>query len=274
MPDATPKERGPRSPGYPNISLELALERTAKLKEYSPGRKPIPVDTALAQWKYSSQSGAGLQQLASLKKFGLLSDIGKKDQRAVQLTDLAWKILTDPRPDSPERMAALQEAALLPKIHFEIRDRWPHGLPDDTTMQVWLVQEKKFNEGVIKGLLSQIRVTFEYAKLDSELKIGHDNGDEKSKPNITDFSHMFGQMFKPTKRTETPSQEPRMKREASTIGQGEATIQWPVTRTKAEWEDLDYWLKGILNKAKRDVHQDPTQGKASNEPAIDEPVKE
>lgn len=182
--------RGPRSPGYPAVTLDKALERARLLKDYSPGRKPIPVYTALAQWKYSPGSGAGLQLLASLKKFGLLTDSGKKDRRVVQLTDLAWNILTDPRPDSRDRLASIQKAAIEPTIHREILDRWPHGLPDDTTMYVWLVQEKAFNEGAVKGLMSQLRATFEYAKLDSELHTGNNNGDNTdplNQPKVGDF---------------------------------------------------------------------------------------
>ena len=182
--------RGLRSPGYPAVTLEKALERARLLKDYSPGRKAIPVDTALAQWKYSPGSGAGLQLLASLKKLGLLTDSGKKDQRVVQLTNLAWKVLTDPRPDSKERRAAIKKAATEPTIHREILDRWPHGLPDDTTMHVWLVQEKAFNEKAVKGFLSKLRATFEYAKLDSEPHTGTNNGDETdhlSQPKVGDF---------------------------------------------------------------------------------------
>lgn len=183
-------ERGPRSPGYPAVTLEKALDRARSLKDYSPGRKPIPVDTALAQWKYKPLSGAGLQLLASLKKFGLLSDSGKKDQRVVQLTGLAWKILTDPRIDSPERQNAIQKAATEPTIHRKILDRWPHGLPDNTTMHVWLVQEKKFNEKAVKPLLSQIRATFEFAQLDSKPHTCNNDGDDldpPDQPKVGDF---------------------------------------------------------------------------------------
>lgn len=183
-------KRGLRSPGYPAIDIEAAIDRARLLKEYAPNRKPIPVDTALAQWKYSPGSGAGLQQLASLKKFGLLEDRGSKDQRTVVVTDLAWKILTDPRPESVERKKSIREAALMPRLHAEMRDRWPHGLPADSAVQVWLVQEKMFNEKAVKNFLSQIRSTFEYAELDNTPETGDNSDDESDDNRIGIGSHV------------------------------------------------------------------------------------
>ncbi|MCA9293091.1 MAG: hypothetical protein KDA20_04680 [Phycisphaerales bacterium] len=176
-------ERGIRSPGYPAIDLKSAIDRARTLKEYAPNRKPIPVDQALQQWGYTAKSGAGHQQLASVKKFGLIDDAGSKDQRTVRLTELAWRILTDPREESPERDAAVLKAALEPKIHAEMRERWPHGLPQDTTIQVWLVQEKNFNERAVKPFLSQVRATFDYARVNESVPLeGGTGGDIEDAP--------------------------------------------------------------------------------------------
>ena len=182
MAENTKPNRGLRSPGYPVIDLETAIQRVLKLKEYAPNRKPIPVDTALAQWSYKPKSGAGLQVLASVKKYGLIEDSGQKDQRTVKVTNLAWKILTDPRPESPSRCQAIRQAAMAPVIHQDMRERWPHGLPDDTTVHVWLVQDKKFNEKYVKRFLTQIKATFEYAKLDSEPDVLDDDGQDGDQP--------------------------------------------------------------------------------------------
>jgi|GEM_PF-6783430 len=177
-----PRKRGIRSPGYPVIDLRSALNRARQLKEYAPNRKPIPIDSALRHWGFGPKSGTGFQQLASVKKFDLILDQGSKDQRTVQLTDLAWKILTDPRDDSEPKQAALREAALAPAIHKKIHDRYPNGLPDDTNTTVWLVQEEKYNEKAVPLLLKQVRATFEFAQLDSAPATGNDT-DHRGQPN-------------------------------------------------------------------------------------------
>lgn len=304
------RNRGVRSPGYPAINLRKAIGRARTLREYMPNRKPIPVDSALAQWSYKPNSGAGLQVLASVKKFGLIADEGKKDQRVVLLTDRAWTILTDPRPESPQRQKAIREAAIAPKIHGEIRERWPHGLPDDTTMEVWLMQEKNFNEKSIKGFLSQLRSTFEFAQLDSGPDTG-DNEQIKSGDYVQWISEGVAQFPEPrqvvrvdehdgeqfvfvegangaipmsqaqvvdistgaTISTDPTRNEPRtlltpsleqpkqqgLKRETSETASGTATLAWPAYLTPEGYADLEYWLNGVLRKAKRDLsHQKPS----------------
>lgn len=160
--------RGLRSPGYPSINLKIAIDRARTLKEYNPSRKPLPIDAALKYLGYSPRSGAGMQMIASLKKFGLVEDSGSLDTRSVRVSDLAHRILVDNRPVSPDRDALIRQAALAPKLHAEIRERWEHGLPDDTTLHHWLASEKAFNEKYIAGFLATLRETFEFAKLDSE----------------------------------------------------------------------------------------------------------
>jgi hypothetical protein len=180
--------RGLRSPGYPACTLKVAIEKARTLKDYQPARKPIPIDSALKALGYSVGSGAGMQMIASLKKFGLVEDAGSLDQRTVRVSDLAWKIIGDVRPQSPDRDKATAEAALSPKIHAEIRERWPHGLPDDATIGHWLTMEKAFNEKSVAGFLKDLRQTFEYAKLDLEPFSGKDGGEEApSPPKVGDF---------------------------------------------------------------------------------------
>lgn len=159
------RERGPRSPSYPAIDLAEAIGKARQLYSHA-NRRPLPVDSAIAQWGYSSGSGTGLQRLAALKKFGLLEDEGNKDQRVVKLTPLALEIVLDDRPTSAEREQAIATAAKTPTIHAEILDRWPHGLPDDNHIKVWLLKDKNFNEASVPGFIAQLRATFAFAKLD------------------------------------------------------------------------------------------------------------
>ncbi|QDU72408.1 hypothetical protein [Mucisphaera calidilacus] len=45
------------------------------------------------------------------------------------------------------------------------------------------------------------------------------------------------------------------KTETIAIGDSQATVTWPKRISKDEFEDLDYWLKGVLRKAMRDASQ-------------------
>lgn len=299
--------RGPRSPSYPSIPLSAAIDRAKELRVYQPAKKPIPVDVALKVWKYGRKSGAGLQQLAALIKYGLLEQSGSMDQRIVKLSDLAWKILLDERLHSPDRDAAIREAATKPKINAEIRERYPHGLPDDETVGFWLSAEKAFNPKAIPSFLADLRSTFEFAKLDLEPENDHNGivkvGDFiqwtsqgramwKSPLKVVRIDEKDGDKFaavigedgqegwvpvnqvtvqKPPEGAGRPQPlafKPPLvgrreedtgdgiKQEVAAIGKGRATVEWPITRTPEEYDDLEYWLKGVLRKARRDVGAD------------------
>jgi len=45
--------------------------------------------------------------------------------------------------------------------------------------------------------------------------------------------------------------QPGMKEEKNSLDEGEATLIWPESLSAESVSDLEYWLTGILNKAKR-----------------------
>lgn len=158
------KRRG-RSPSYPSIDLEQAVDRARQLLERE-NRHLVPVDTALEAWGYSKGSGAGTVVLAALKKFGLLEDQGSGPDRRVRLTDVAYDILIDERDESPERRALLRQAALRPRIHADLWNRYGSHLPSDSTLRYEL-RKMDFTDEATRKLISEWRRTFEFAGLDS-----------------------------------------------------------------------------------------------------------
>src|SRR5437870_2499127 len=109
-----PKRR--RSPSYPAIDLESAIERARELYARE-GRNTAPNEAIMEHMGYSAKSGPGFGVLGALKRFGLLRAEGSGKSR---LSDLALRIILDEREDSSERDKAVKEAALAPAIHREI----------------------------------------------------------------------------------------------------------------------------------------------------------
>lgn len=165
---STGERKKTRSPSYPAIDLEQAVERARALLERE-NRHWVPVDTALEAWGYRPASGLGLLILAALKKYGLLEDQGTGTDRKVRLTDQAYEIVIDEREDSPERATLLREAALRPRIHAELWNRYSAKLPSDGTIRFEL-RRKGFSEDGSQKLIAEWRRTFDYAGLsiDSE----------------------------------------------------------------------------------------------------------
>ncbi len=72
--------------------------------------------------------------LAALGKFGLLEGRGEE----TRVTDLAVRILAFP-PGSPERHAALREAAGRPELFVDLDQRFARGQASDGAIRAWLI---------------------------------------------------------------------------------------------------------------------------------------
>lgn len=141
------KKSKDRSPSFPFITLERALDRARQFYAEEK-RGAAPFARAVMHWRYTEASSGGLQTVAALKSYGLMEDVGgSRKDRQFKLSDLALRILLDQRPDSSERAAYMRQAALTPNVAAEVYERWPDGLPSDSTLNHFLVLERKFNEG-------------------------------------------------------------------------------------------------------------------------------
>ncbi len=162
--DSRQKRSRTRSPAYPYIPLPAALEKAAVLWQVE-GRHAAAVNVAMQHWGYKEESSTGYSCVAALKKFGLVDHEGMGENRQVRLSGLALSILLDKNPDSPERRDALRAAALGPRIHAELWERYGTELPSDQSLKRFLVIERAFNEAAVDELLDEYKVTMAFAGL-------------------------------------------------------------------------------------------------------------
>jgi hypothetical protein len=147
-----------RSPSYPGIDLEAAIERARTIYQHEK-MHPADISTIAAHWGYTNPtSGLASTQYAALKKFGLLVEEGSKSDRRGQLTPLAQEILLAPEPQE-----AIKTAALTPPIHREMWDKYGLDLPSDRTLHWWLVKERGFTEPGATDFIKQYRATLAFA---------------------------------------------------------------------------------------------------------------
>lgn len=167
MADATastdnPRKRRGRSPSYPAISLDAAVQRAKELwdeeKQY-----PAPAETAVKHWGYRSLNGPAGLALAALKKFGLVEYEGSGSDRLVQLTDLAVEIIANP--DQQAKAAAIQTAALQPAIHKELWDKYGSSLPSNDNLKWELTRQRNFTNTGATEFIREYRRTIAVAQL-------------------------------------------------------------------------------------------------------------
>ncbi|MFH1374014.1 MAG: hypothetical protein ABII79_09485 [bacterium] len=150
-----------RSPNYPAIGLERALELARKQHDVD-GAQKIPIRIAHERWGYKPGGSPGDLMLAALKAYGLTEVEGSGEKRRVALTELARKIFLD----HPDRAKIIQDIALAPNAHREIWDHFGGDLPRDDVLKDYLIWELKFNDKSVDSFISQFRGTISFAKLD------------------------------------------------------------------------------------------------------------
>lgn len=160
--DTQSKQKRPRSPSYPSISLGKAVERAEVIYKHE-GKYLAPIDSILAHWGYTARGGRALRQLAALKKFGLTIEEGRREDRQIKLSQLGLYIVM---PDSPERAESLKKAAMTPTIHKELQAKYPEGLPSDSTVRWYLKSERQFTEKAASELVAEYQATMRFAGLD------------------------------------------------------------------------------------------------------------
>lgn len=112
-----------RSPPYPAIPLARAIERAAAFHTKALHHS-VPMSVAANAWEYGGKSSGLFATIAALKQFGLMTDEGSGDKRRLKLTDAAIRLVRDPDPNSEKRKAAIRAAALAPKIHLELWEKY------------------------------------------------------------------------------------------------------------------------------------------------------
>ena len=178
--DNTGPKRG-RSPSFPFIALERAIERAGTFAEHFK-RFPTRDSDIAPKWEYKPTSSGYLQTLAALKAYGLLEDAGTGKDRKVQLTDLAWRLLFDQR--SGERERAIHEAGGKPKLITEYLEHWRDGRPDDSHCISELTFDRGFTEGAAKKFLSVFDATKVFANLGKSDKVIERDQDKTLEANL------------------------------------------------------------------------------------------
>jgi hypothetical protein len=178
-----------RSPAYPFIPVQKALERVQELYAQESAH-PAPLKSAMAAWSYSTKSSGGRQTLATMRYYGLIEVTGEGDERMVKVSELARKIILDKREDDTEKRALIRQVALMPSAHKALFQEYPDGLPSDGTVHHFLVFKKQYNDAAASELLTEFKQTASYVGLyephnsvdnDGEKD---DNSDAKLDPNF------------------------------------------------------------------------------------------
>ena len=181
-----------RSAAYPSLPLSKAIERAASL--YGKAlHHSVPISVAASAWEYAEKSSGLFATVAALKQFGLLSDDGSGEKRRIKLTESAMRIVRDPDPTSEKRKSAIRNAALAPKIHSVLWEKYgAAGVTGamDVVLKSYLTLDRSddgeapYSDSSAEDLIAQYRSTVTFAGLMESPSVSSEQDYSQDKANL------------------------------------------------------------------------------------------
>jgi len=212
-----------RSPNFPCISLEAAIERGRKLYERAQTH-PVPVGFVAGVWGYKEKSSSFITMIGALNAFGLIIAEGTGDKRKIAISRPCERIVRK----APDADRLVSEAALQPRLFREVWEKYGGKLPHDEVLKQHLLwnEEDTFNEKSIETFIANLRETITFAKLgESDIIPPEKEGDRLGDGKQGEHN---GQEKPPGLLLKPPQLEGRMKNFTfPLIGGDVATLQVP-----------------------------------------------
>jgi hypothetical protein len=153
--------RKSRSPNYPAISLEEAVQRLKAIYDKQQ-RYPASRETFAQLMGYGGLHGASATVVSALSKYGLLEGQGD----TLRVSELGQDLVLHRKGDR-EYTEALRTAAYMPTFFREMRDQYPYGLPSEHSLRANLIK-RGFNPKAIDGAVRTYRDTVEFVDAETE----------------------------------------------------------------------------------------------------------
>lgn len=254
-----------RSPPYPFIPLGKAIERVKQLHPKALHHQ-VSFSVLADAWGYGEKSSGLVQTAAALIQFGLLSDEGSGQKRKFQLTPDAIRIAQDIDPTSEKRRAAIQRAALAPKIHKELWEKYGNSGISDMVLRNYLIFDRKENDDSAfsttsaDALIEEYKSSISFAEITSTPPASKEDDPEEGEQKANDLedSPKEEHIDRSQKRRRAAAKV-GMKEDVFSLKEGDVVFQWPEGLSPESFEDLDAWAKIILRKIQRSVVTDPDE---------------
>jgi hypothetical protein len=154
----TPRDR---SPSFPSLPLEKAVERARQLFEKAK-RHEVRLQDAAVDWGISPKSSAAAQIASTLLAFGLVDSVTVGGERKIKVSEEGWRILEDHRPGVKAEL--MKEAATKPKLFAEYAEKWKDGRPDNSHAISQLKFDSYFSDDAALKFLRVFDETIPFAK--------------------------------------------------------------------------------------------------------------
>ena len=154
-----------RSPGYPMIALDEAIEKIKMLWEKERSN-PMAKEVATEHLGYEIYGGYSARVISALKQFGLIS----KDGNDIIVTQDGMDVSIYDSEDE-HYIETVKKIALKPDIYNKLYNDFKGNIPSDANIRVRLIREYNFNPGKVEKFIQNFKQTIKFAGLEnSELE--------------------------------------------------------------------------------------------------------
>lgn len=150
------KSVGPRSPRYPRVSLDSAVQY-ATLLYHGVHRSVVDTNSAYKIMGFSGKTGASATAMGGVRQFGLVDGL----RGDLKISSLALRIL-EPENEA-EKVEALREASTNPEVFRRIIDHFDGSIPAaDEAIRALLIRQLNFSPTGADDCISSLRETLAF----------------------------------------------------------------------------------------------------------------
>ncbi len=252
MTDQNYQTEGSRSPTYPYLTLEAAVN-LAKIFFDNYHTSKIPIGIALEKMNYKITSGSGARVIAALTQFHLFDTEGSRDNRKIWLSELGLAIVRENPRDPDSRLRAIRQAALQPNLFKWAYDHYRLGtepFPAPEVFRYDLETEMGFPErtGTADAFIRKFQATYDYAQLgfsgNSHEESPKDQEVHKPSKSLDRTNNVFAAPISDTPIPESVRPlEPEGKEYSTSLTRGKtARLIIPSVMKRKDFELLASWL--------------------------------
>lgn len=223
-----------KSPRAPSMSLDDAIERTAKLYAQE-GRHATSADVVAQGLGYKdSNNGRAAQMLASLKYYGLV-ERPKEGYLAVSKDFESYHFA----PDARVKREFLVKLLTTPPVFAELLAKYESRLPSDATIKFDLIQ-KGFSSATADSCVALFRRSVEYVKYydggEDSPKTAEEVGVDTAGEEARDYSPPV--VPKEDGQQLAPREPERLQQPAREIGDNTVRIPVRLPRNRQAWLEI------------------------------------
>jgi hypothetical protein len=253
----TPKDvagQRDRSPAFPVIALEAALEKLAEFDAHYKRTAARPEKVGEA-WDIKTKAYAD-RIAAALRYYGLLEYQGSGKDRSVIISENGRKYLRAQQDELKREI--VKAAALRPKQIAKHWGDWGADRPADPACLDALMDEG-FGEGGARDFLKVYDATITYAKLTDSDKASLVEGESEDE---SEASTVTQTQIQPEERTALHRSSPVLRplppgvlQEVFNLDEGPVTLAFPSELSEESYEELKAQLELFLRRAQRRARQ-------------------